>query len=68
MAAATPYTGLDDAWDRIFPPARPITIDFTNHPAIGAINAVAEELVVILGPLFWAALIDLWLYAQFFVN
>jgi hypothetical protein len=40
-------------------------IDFSNHPVIEVINNLAVALFEILGPFCWAALILLFLFAEF---
>jgi len=43
-------------------------IDPTKHPIIAAINRIAGLLVEILGPMFWAALIVLFVWSETFAN
>jgi hypothetical protein len=39
-------------------------IDRGAHPVIAAINRIAESAAGILGPLFWAALVALFIWAE----
>jgi len=41
-----------------------LEIYLADHPVIAGVHRVAEELVDILGPMFWAALIVLLLWAE----
>jgi hypothetical protein len=38
--------------------------DFERHPIVAVANAVAAELAELLGPIFWAALIVLFIDAE----
>ena len=39
-----------------------------DHPVIATVNTIATALVDVLGPMFWAALIVLFLVAEFWPN
>jgi hypothetical protein len=43
-------------------------LDPVNHPVIATVNIIAAELFDILGPMCWAALIVLFLVAEFASN
>ena len=43
-------------------------IDYGEHPAIEALNRICAELMILLGPMLWAALIVLFIWAEFFAK
>ena len=45
-----------------------LLLDPVNHPVIAAVNVIAAELLEILGPMLWAALVVLCLVAEFSSN
>jgi hypothetical protein len=47
---------------------RPPFIDTAKHPVIATVNIIAAELFDVLGPMLWAALIVLFLVAEFSSN
>jgi hypothetical protein len=47
-----------------YPAQRALDNYFADHPAIAEINYLAGELAEILGPMFWAALIVLFIWAE----
>jgi len=49
-------------------PARPIVIDFTGGPALAAVYRICGVVISVLGPLFWAAIAVLFLYAELFTR
>lgn len=49
---------------QLLPVQRTLQLYFAKHPLIGKINLVAAWLVEILGPMFWAALIVLFVWAE----
>jgi hypothetical protein len=49
-----------------FPASGPINIDLTGRPVIAAIYVVSGVILNVLGPLFWAAVTVLFLYAEMF--
>jgi hypothetical protein len=56
-------------WERLSLPARPAHCpNFVDQPAIAAIYAISGVLMETLGPMFWAALIVLFIQAQLFKN
>jgi len=60
------YPGFDEN-ATLFPSRRwPMVTDPAGHPLIALLNVAAAELTQTLGPLFWAVLVILWLYAEFF--
>ena len=54
-------------WERrsvpVLPPAY---LDFIDRPGIGTLYAISGVLLDLIGPMFWAALIVLFIQAQFF--
>ena len=44
---------------------RPREIDFSGHPGTVALNRICTELMILIGPMLWAALIVLFLWAEF---
>lgn len=46
----------------------PPFVDAAKHPVIATVNIIAAELFDILGPMLWAALIVLFLVAEFSSN
>jgi hypothetical protein len=46
----------------------PPFIDAVKHPVIATVNIIAAELFGILGPVLWAALVVLFLVAEFSSN
>jgi hypothetical protein len=49
-----------------FPASGPINIDITGRPVIAALYVVSGVILNVLGPVFWAAVIGLFLYAEIF--
>jgi hypothetical protein len=45
-----------------------LQVYFAKHPVIAGINKVATQLTEILGPMFWAALIVGFFWAELFVS
>ena len=58
----------NEAEQRPLPVQRTLQLYFAKHPLIGKINLVAAWLVEILGPMFWAALIVLFVWAELSAN
>jgi hypothetical protein len=46
----------------------PHEIDFGDHPGIAALNRICAELMMLVGPMLWAALIVLFIWAEFSTN
>jgi hypothetical protein len=44
----------------------PYEIDFGDHPGIAALNRICAELMIVVGPMLWAALMVLFIWAEFF--
>jgi hypothetical protein len=53
---------------RIVPVQRALQLYFAKHPVIAKINFVAAWLTEMLGPMFWAALIIAFAWAELFVG
>jgi hypothetical protein len=53
-----------EPWAPYAQPQAPV-LDRVNHPIIAVANILAAELMEILGPFCWAALILSFLYAEF---
>jgi len=51
-----------------FPTSRVREVDFADQPVIAVLYAVSGVLMEILGPMFWAALIALFIQAELFTN
>ena len=51
-----------------FPFSRVREVDFSDQPVIAGLYAVSGVLMEILGPMFWAALIVLFIQAEQFTN
>jgi hypothetical protein len=47
---------------------QPREIEFRDHPAIAALNEVCAELMILVGSMLWAALIVLFIWAEFFTR
>ena len=43
-------------------------IDDGEHPAVEALNRICAELMILLGPMLWASLIVLFIWAEFFAK
>ena len=43
-------------------------IDLTDRPALAALHQICAELMILLGPMLWAALIVLLIEAEFFAK
>jgi len=43
-------------------------VDYGKHPAIEALNRICAELMILVGPMLWAALIVLFIWAEFFAK
>ena len=43
-------------------------VDYGGHPAIEAINRICTELMILVGPMLWAALMVLFIWAEFLVR
>jgi hypothetical protein len=41
-------------------------IDYRGHPGIAALNRICAELMIVVGPMLWAALMVLFIWAEFF--
>ena len=50
------------------PPAQSLKLDFTDRPILAAVYKASGLAIAILGPTFWAALIALFLVADFSPN
>ena len=50
------------------PATRTLQVYFAKHPVIAGINIVAAQLTEILGPMFWAALIVGFFWAELFAS
>jgi len=47
---------------------QPIAIDFSDRPTLALLYALSGWLMNFLGPMFWAALIVAFLYAEMFTS
>jgi hypothetical protein len=47
---------------------QPHEIDFTGRPVLGALYRICAELMMLIGPLLWATLIVLFVWAEFFTK
>ena len=47
---------------------QPHEIDFTGRPALAALHRICAELMMLIGPMLWAALIVLVMWAEFFTK
>jgi hypothetical protein len=47
---------------------RPREIDFSDHARWAALHRVCAELMMFIGPTLWAALIVLFIWAEFFAK
>jgi hypothetical protein len=45
---------------------QPREIDFTGRPALAALYRICAELMMLIGPMLWATLIVLFMWAEFF--
>jgi hypothetical protein len=59
---------IDDRDEPLLRERRPRRCDIAEPPVIAAINDIAAALVELLGPIFWAALISLYINAVFWVD
>lgn len=50
------------------PTSRVCEVDFSDQPVIALIYEISGVLMEILGPMFWAALIVLFIQAELFTN
>jgi len=48
------------------PVSQPFNVDFTNRPALAAVYKISGFVISVLGPLFWGAILVLFLYAELF--
>jgi hypothetical protein len=46
----------------------PREIDFGDHPVVAALYRICAELMILVGPMLWAALIVLFIWAEFFAK
>jgi hypothetical protein len=46
----------------------PREIDFTDHPGLAALHRICAELMMFIGPMLWAALIVLFIWAECFAK
>ena len=46
-------------------PKHPREIDFSDHPGLAALHRICAELMMFIGPLLWAGLIVLFIWAEF---
>ena len=53
---------------RALPTQAPIDLDFTGRPVVAAIYTISGLLMRILGPVYWAAVIVLFVYAELFTS
>jgi hypothetical protein len=51
-----------------FPTSRVREVDFSDQPAIAVLYGVTGVLMEVFGPMFWAALIVLFIQAELFTN
>jgi hypothetical protein len=45
---------------------QPREIDFTGRPALAGLYRICAELMMLIGPMLWATLIVLFMWAEFF--
>ena len=48
--------------------SHPREIDFSDHPGIAALHRICAALMILIGPMLWAALIVLFIWAEFFAK
>ena len=46
----------------------PREIDFSDHARLAALHRICAELMMFIGPRWWAALIVLFIWAEFFAK
>jgi len=61
-------TNWTEAEQRLVPAQRTLQLYSAKHPVIAKINFVASWLTEMLGPMFWAALIIAFAWAELFVG
>ena len=49
-------------------PSEPVPTDLSNRPVIALAYAIGDSLMELFGPMFWAALIVGFLYAEVLLN
>jgi hypothetical protein len=47
---------------------QPREIDFADHPGLAALHRICAQLMMFIGPVLWAALIVLFVWAEFFAK
>ena len=47
---------------------QPHVIDFTGRPVLAALHRICAELMMLIGPMLWATLIVLFVWAEFFTK
>ena len=43
-------------------------IEFSDHPGLAAFHRICAELMMFIGPMLWAALIIVFIWAEFFAK
>jgi len=52
----------------VAPVEQPHEIDFRGRPSLAVLYHICGELMILIGPMLWAALIVLFIWAEFFAK
>ena len=59
---------VSEAEDTYFPVERARDVGLANSPAMATLHEVCAKLMMLIGPMMWAALIVLFVEAEFFAR